>query len=65
MSTQVDTRSQTTEGSTGRDDGGRKLRRILQYGVLGVLTLLFISPLLYMLSTAFKSTGDAASAPPV
>jgi multiple sugar transport system permease protein len=64
MSTQVDTRPQTTEGSTSRDDGGRKLRRILQYGVLGLLTLLFISPLIYMLSTAFKSTGDAASPDP-
>ncbi len=64
MSTQVDTRPQTTESSTSRDDGGRKLRRILQYGVLGLLTLLFISPLLYMLSTAFKSTGDAASPDP-
>ncbi len=32
--------------------------------MLGVLTLLFISPLLYMLSTAFKTTGDAASPDP-
>jgi multiple sugar transport system permease protein len=47
-----------TTGSTAR------LRRILQYGVLGVLTLLFVSPLLYMLSTAFKTTGDAASPDP-
>ena len=64
MSTRVDTPPQTTESSTSRDDGGRKLRRILQYGVLGLLTLLFISPLLYMLSTAFKSTGAAASPDP-
>jgi multiple sugar transport system permease protein len=49
---------------TGSDDGSRKLKRILQYGVLGVLTLLFISPLIYMLSTAFKTTGDAASPDP-
>jgi multiple sugar transport system permease protein len=63
MSTQVDTRPKTTESSS-RDDGGRKLRRILQYGVLGLLTLIFISPLIYMLSTAFKSTGDAASPDP-
>jgi multiple sugar transport system permease protein len=62
MSTRVDTPQPT--GTTSRDDGGRKLRRILQYGVLGVLTLLFISPLLYMLSTAFKSTGDAVSPEP-
>jgi multiple sugar transport system permease protein len=49
---------------TGGDEGSRKLKRILQYGVLGVLTLLFISPLIYMLSTAFKTTGDAASPDP-
>ena len=40
------------------------LKRTLQYGVLGLLTLMFISPLLYMLSTAFKTTGDAASPDP-
>jgi len=40
------------------------LRRILLFGVLGLLTLLFVSPLLYMLSTAFKTTGDAASPDP-
>ena len=40
------------------------VKRTLQYGVLGLLTLMFISPLLYMLSTAFKTTGDAASPDP-
>jgi multiple sugar transport system permease protein len=42
----------------------RRLRRTLQYGVLGLLTLLFISPLIYMASTAFKTTADAASPEP-
>ena len=45
-------------------DRARTLRRTLQYGVLGVLTLIFISPLIYMLSTAFKTTADAASPTP-
>jgi multiple sugar transport system permease protein len=67
MSTQVEERTTSTptgRGDDGRDDGRRKLRRTLQYGVLGVLTLLFVSPLIYMISTAFKSTGDAASPDP-
>jgi multiple sugar transport system permease protein len=66
----MSTATRTREPSTGGDGPSRdtgspaRLRRILQYGVLGVLTLLFISPLLYMLSTAFKTTGDAASPDP-
>ena len=65
MSTATPTREHDTE-RPHEDDGGSpaRLRRILQYGVLGVLTLLFVSPLLYMLSTAFKTTGDAASPDP-
>jgi multiple sugar transport system permease protein len=66
----MSTATRTREPSSGADAPSRdtgspaRLRRILQYGVLGVLTLLFISPLLYMLSTAFKTTGDAASPDP-
>jgi multiple sugar transport system permease protein len=45
-------------------DNARTLKKILLYGVLGVLTLIFISPLLYMLSTSFKTTGDAAASTP-
>ena len=66
MSTATRTREPASGGSAPRRDPGSpaRLRRILQYGVLGVLTLIFISPLLYMLSTAFKTTGDAASPDP-
>jgi multiple sugar transport system permease protein len=66
MSTATRTREPSAgDNAPGRDTGSpARLRRILQYGVLGVLTLLFISPLLYMLSTAFKTTGDAASPDP-
>ena len=60
MSTQVEQRPATR----GSDRRGGGLRRTLQYGVLGVLTLLFVSPLIYMISTAFKSTSDAASPDP-
>ncbi|MGF9759175.1 carbohydrate ABC transporter permease [Microvirga sp. 0TCS3.31] len=66
MSTATRTREPASRGDApSQDTGGpARLRRILQYGVLGVLTLLFVSPLLYMLSTAFKTTGDAASPDP-
>jgi multiple sugar transport system permease protein len=70
MSTATPTREPDTERHDRNDPGGSttggsaRLRRILQYGVLGVLTLLFISPLVYMLSTAFKTTSDAASPDP-
>ena len=39
-------------------------RAAAKYVALVALTLLFISPLLYMLSTSFKSTADAGSAVP-
>ncbi|MFC7724667.1 carbohydrate ABC transporter permease [Nocardioides sp. GCM10028917] len=66
MSTTTRTREPSSGGDAPSRDNGSpaRLRRILQYGVLGVLTLLFISPLIYMLSTAFKTTGDAASPDP-
>jgi multiple sugar transport system permease protein len=66
MSTATRTRAPSSSGDAPSRDTGSpaRLRRILQYGVLGVLTLLFISPLLYMLSTSFKTTGDAASPDP-
>jgi multiple sugar transport system permease protein len=66
----MSTATRTREPASGSDAPSRdagspaRLRRILQYGVLGVLTLLFVSPLLYMLSTSFKTTGDAASPDP-
>jgi multiple sugar transport system permease protein len=50
--------------SSAPPDRSRALRRTLQYGVLGLLTLLFISPLIYMVSTSFKTTADAASPTP-
>jgi multiple sugar transport system permease protein len=66
MSTTTRTREPSSGGDAPSRDNGSpaRLRRTLQYGVLGVLTLLFISPLIYMLSTAFKTTGDAASPDP-
>ncbi|WP_152190327.1 carbohydrate ABC transporter permease [Georgenia satyanarayanai] len=39
-------------------------RVVLRYVVLGLLALLFISPLIYMLVTSFKTRGEAAGYPP-
>jgi multiple sugar transport system permease protein len=60
------TRDESTAAPRPADDdrSASRLRKILLYGVLGLLTLLFISPLLYMLTTSFKTTGDAAAGTP-
>ena len=42
----------------------RVMRRIVQYVVLLALTLLFVSPLLLMLVTSFKSPAEASQTPP-
>jgi multiple sugar transport system permease protein len=38
--------------------------KALRYGVLTVLTLLFVSPLLFMLSTSFKTRVESGQTPP-
>jgi len=59
----ADTRVGSVEGSgAGRRSAGPG--KILGYVALILLTLVFISPLIYMLSTSFKTTGDAAAATP-
>ncbi len=45
----------------GEGEGGR---RWLFYGLLGLLTLIFIAPLVYMASTSFKTPEDAISTVP-
>ena len=40
------------------------LREVLRYGGLSLLGLLFVSPLLFMLVTSFKSRVEAAGVPP-
>ncbi len=40
------------------------MSRALRYGVLVVLTLLFVSPLLFMISTSFKDRQESAQTPP-
>ena len=45
----------------GEGEGGR---RWLFYSLLGLLTLIFIAPLVYMASTSFKTPEDAISTVP-
>jgi multiple sugar transport system permease protein len=40
------------------------IRRALRYTALIVLALIFLSPLIFMVATSFKTRGDAASLPP-
>jgi len=59
------TRTSTTRTSGAQATTSRgSSRRGLLYVLLVVLTLLFISPLIYMLSTSFKTTADAAATTP-
>lgn len=67
MSTQ--TRASRARGTTGqavRPDRTRRStpRLVLRYVGLVVLALVFISPLLFMLVTSFKTRADAAGFPP-
>ena len=44
--------------------GDRRARRVLRYVVLVALALLFVSPLVFMLVTSFKTRVEAAGVPP-
>ncbi|HYN28881.1 MAG TPA: carbohydrate ABC transporter permease [Dermatophilaceae bacterium] len=64
-------RAEVTGGPSGRPvdrarepDRGKALKRTLLYGVLGLLTLIFVSPLIYMVTTSFKTSADASSPTP-
>lgn len=47
-----------------RDARPGRAKRIVQYAVLIVLTILFLSPLIYMAVTSFKTQADAISPEP-
>jgi multiple sugar transport system permease protein len=68
MSTSVQAPPATTppEQAPGRPPMPKRLvaRRTLRYAVLIVLALLFISPLIFMIVTSFKTRADAVSLPP-
>jgi multiple sugar transport system permease protein len=70
MSTSVSAPPGTTETAppvkrpTTPEPTGRKVRRVLRYLVLILIALAFISPLVFMLVTSFKTRSDATSLPP-
>src|SRR3954469_1992698 len=73
MSASTTSSLETGSGTTGPDRPARtptaepsrlKVRRWLRYVVLTVLAVLFISPLIFMIVTSFKTRADAASLPP-
>jgi multiple sugar transport system permease protein len=70
MSTSLSARPDTTEPAppvkraTTPMPTRLKVRRGVRYAVLIVLALIFISPLLFMLVTSFKTRTDATSLPP-
>ena len=48
----------------GTGKGGRTLRTVLRYALLILVGLLFVSPLIFMIVTSFKTRGEAAAFPP-
>ncbi len=69
MATSVGERPGTAEttrppAATTAMPAGLKAKRALRYVVLIVLAVIFISPLLFMLVTSFKTRADATSLPP-
>jgi multiple sugar transport system permease protein len=48
----------------GARRGGVRVRKGLFYAILGLLTVAFVSPLLFMLSTSFKTRAGAGSVVP-
>jgi multiple sugar transport system permease protein len=69
MSTSVESRPGTTEGAKAPRKptsmpAKMKARRIGRYVLLVLLALLFISPIVFMVVTSFKTRADATSLPP-
>jgi len=63
MATHTDEQVLAIPDEDGGPGEGRR-RPWLFYGLLGLLTLIFIAPLLYMASTSFKTPEDAISTVP-
>ncbi|MCU1432093.1 MAG: carbohydrate transporter permease [Actinotalea sp.] len=61
-------RAMPPRGAEGRargpEAGGSTPRKVIRYVVLTVLALIFVSPLIFMLVTSFKTRADAGGIPP-
>ncbi len=53
-----------TTSTTRRVSTGSRVRTAIKYVVLSLLALLFISPLIFMVVTSFKTGADATAVPP-
>ncbi|MDQ2848305.1 MAG: carbohydrate ABC transporter permease [Actinomycetota bacterium] len=65
MTTTTDRRATVPVGPPPARDGraGRVVRKVLLWVLLALLTIIFIAPLLWMLSTSLKSNEDATRLP--
>ena len=45
------------------EGGGRRPKLILSYAALGLITLVFVAPLLWMISTSFKTNPETTQWP--
>lgn len=65
MTTTADRRATVPVGPPPARDGhtGRVIRKVLLWVLLALLTIIFIAPLLWMLSTSLKSNEDATRLP--
>lgn len=65
MTTTADRRAMLPVGPPPARDGhtGRVIRKVLLWVLLALLTVIFIAPLLWMLSTSLKSNEDATRLP--
>jgi multiple sugar transport system permease protein len=59
----MDQATASLEGKRNRRSAGRIARLALSYAVLIFLTLIFVAPLLWMLSTSFKTSVEATALP--
>ncbi|MDQ0893429.1 carbohydrate ABC transporter permease [Agromyces ramosus] len=65
LATEADTAVATGRPSDARAGGRRRTWvQVIRYILLGVLALLYISPVLFMIVTSFKTRADAAGIPP-
>ncbi|MDQ6659096.1 MAG: carbohydrate ABC transporter permease [Actinomycetota bacterium] len=65
MTTTADRRPTAPVGRPPASDGhsGRVVRQVLLWVILALLTIIFIAPLLWMLSTSLKTNADATKLP--
>jgi multiple sugar transport system permease protein len=64
LQSRADTGAETAAPGRSSKPPGMVARRVLRYALLILLAVIFISPLIFMLVTSFKTRGEAVSTPP-